>query len=76
MHKKRTKALILSDMDTTTKGNKKRANKMTFSTFRQNKRCHTRVREMRQDYKKLLRSGKKETSEQAQALSATAKHKH
>ena len=75
MHKKRTKALIFSDMDITTKRSKKRANKMTFSTFRQ-KRCHTRAREMRQDHKKLLRSGKKETSEQAQALSATAKHKH
>ena len=30
MHKKRTNALIFSDMDTTTKGSKKRANKMTF----------------------------------------------
>ena len=76
MHKRRTKALIFSDMGNTTKGSKKRANKMTFSTFRQKKRCRTRAREMRQDYKKLLRSGKKETSEQAQALSATAKHKH
>ena len=35
MHKKRTKALIFSDMGNTTKGSKKRANKMTFSTFRQ-----------------------------------------
>ena len=35
MHKKRTKALIFSDMDITTKRSKKRANKMTFSTFRQ-----------------------------------------
>ena len=35
MHKKRTKALIFSDMGTTTKGSKKQANKMTFSTFRQ-----------------------------------------
>ena len=68
MHKKRTKALIFSDMDITTKRSKKRANKMAFSTFRQKKRCRTRAREMRQDYKKLLRSGKKGTSEQAQAL--------
>ena len=35
MHKKRTKALIFSDMGNKTKGSKKRANKMTFSTFRQ-----------------------------------------
>ena len=35
MHKKRTNALIFSDMDATTKGSKKQANKMTFSTFRQ-----------------------------------------
>ena len=35
MHKKRTKALIFSDMGNTTKGSKKQANKMTFSTFRQ-----------------------------------------
>ena len=76
MHKRHTKALIFSDMDITTKRSKKRANKMTFSTFRQKKRCRTRARKMRQDYKKLLRSGKKGTSEQAQALSATAKHKH
>ena len=76
MLKKHTNALIFSDMDATTKGSKKQANKMTFSTFRQKKRCRTRARKMRQDYKKLLRSGKKETSEQAQVLSATAKHKH
>ena len=50
MLKKHTNALIFSDMGTTTKGSKERANKMTFSTFRQ-KRCHTRAREMRQDYK-------------------------
>ena len=37
MHNKRTKALIFSDMSNTTKGSKKRANKMTFSTFRQKK---------------------------------------
>ena len=37
MHKKRTKALIFSDMDITARGSKKRANKMTFSTFRQKK---------------------------------------
>ena len=40
MHKKRTKALIFSDMDITTRGSKKRANKMTFSTFRQKKMPH------------------------------------
>ena len=37
MHKKRTNALIFRDMDATTKGSKKQANKMTFSTFRQKK---------------------------------------
>ena len=40
MHKKRTKALIFSDMDATTKGSKKQANKMTFSTFRQKTMPH------------------------------------
>ena len=35
MHKKRTKALILNDMDITRERSKKRANKMTFSTFQQ-----------------------------------------
>ena len=76
MHKKRTKALIFSDMGNKTKGSKKRANKMTFSTFRQKKRCRTRAREMRQDHKKLLRSGKKGTSEQAQTPSAITRLKH
>ena len=37
MHKKRTNALILSDMNITTKRSKKQANKMTFSTFRPKK---------------------------------------
>ena len=37
MLKKHTNALIFSDMGTTTKGSKERANKMTFSTFRQKK---------------------------------------
>ena len=37
MHKKRTKALIFSNMSNTTKESKKQANKITFSTFRQKK---------------------------------------
>ena len=40
MHKKRTNALIFSDMSNTTKGSKKQTNKITFSTFRQKTMPH------------------------------------
>ena len=76
MHKKRTKALIFSDMDATTKGSKKQANKNDIFHIPTKKRCRTWAKEMRQDYKKLLRSGKKGTSEQAQTPSAITRLKH
>ncbi len=40
MHKKRTKALIFSDMDITRERSNKQVNKMTFSTFRQKTMPH------------------------------------
>ena len=84
MHKKRTKALILSDMDTTTKGNKKRANKMTFSTFRQKTMPHQNQGNAQRLQKAIAvqQKGNKRTGSntkryhQAQALNATSKHYH
>ena len=84
MHKKRTKALIFSDMGITRERSKKRANKMTFSTFRQKTMPHPSQENAPRLQKAIAvwQKGNKLTGSsakryrQTQALNATSKHYH
>ena len=84
MHKKHTKALILNDMDITRERSKKRANKMTFSTFRQKTMPHQNQGNAPRLQKAIAvwQKGNKRTGSntkryhQAQALNATTKRYH